>query len=75
MEEQLLSKGPFHVDTFLLCLLIFEKRISLQLNFAKKVEPHVQSVWFLINAPVGRHPGQKMAHLSTGKGRGFSLPG
>jgi hypothetical protein len=30
---------------------------------------------FLINAPVGRHPGQKMAHSSTAEGRGFLLPG
>jgi len=33
------------------------------------VEPHGQSPWFLINAPVGRHPGQKMALSSTAKGR------
>jgi len=29
----------------------------------------------LPNAPVGRHPGQAMAHSSTAKGRGLLLPG
>jgi RNA recognition motif-containing protein len=29
------------------------------------VEPHGQSPRFLIKAPVGRHPGQKMAHSSS----------
>jgi len=38
--------------------------------------------WHLTNARAGRHPplnsgqaGQKLAHLSTAKGRGFLLPG
>jgi RNA recognition motif-containing protein len=37
-------------------------------NFMGKnllVEPQGQSLWFPINAPVGRHPGQKMAHSSS----------
>jgi hypothetical protein len=39
------------------------------------VEPHGQSPWHLTNAQAGRHPGQKFAHSSTAKGRGFLLPG
>ena len=39
------------------------------------VEPHGQSPWHLTNARVGRHPGQKLAHSSTARGRGFLLPG
>ena len=33
-------------------------------GITKPVEPHVLSPWFLINAPVGRHPGQRTV-LST----------
>jgi len=40
-----------------------------------QVEPHGQNPWFLINAPVGRHPGQKMAYSSTAKDHGFQPPG
>lgn len=40
-----------------------------------RVEPHRQSPWHPTNAQAGRHPGQKFAHLSTAKGRGFLLPG
>jgi len=29
----------------------------------------------LLHARVGRHPGQRLAHSSTGKARGFLLPG
>jgi len=29
----------------------------------------------LLHARVGRHPGQTLAHSSTGKARGFLLPG
>jgi len=39
------------------------------------VEPHGQSPCHLTNAQAGRHPGQELAHSSTGKGRGFLLPG
>ena len=38
------------------------------------VEPHGQSPWHLTNARAGRHPGQKLAHSSTAKGRGFLQP-
>jgi len=31
--------------------------------------------WRLTNGRAGRHPGQKLAHSSTAKGRGFLLPG
>jgi hypothetical protein len=44
-------------------------------DISSHVEPRKQNPWFLINAPVGRHPGQKMAHSSTAKGRGFLVPG
>jgi hypothetical protein len=39
------------------------------------VEPRGQCPWHLTNAQAGRHPGQKLAHSSTAKGRGFLLPG
>jgi len=39
------------------------------------VEPYGQSPWHLTNAQAGRHPGQKLAHSSTAKGRGLPLPG
>jgi hypothetical protein len=40
------------------------------------VEPHGQSARFLINAPVGRDPGQKVAHSSSRlKPGGLLLPG
>ena len=29
----------------------------------------------IVDAQVGRHPGQTLAHSSTGKARGFLLPG
>jgi hypothetical protein len=29
----------------------------------------------IVHAQVGRHPGQTLAHSSTGKARGFLLPG
>jgi len=29
----------------------------------------------VLHVPVGRHPGQTLAHTSTGKARGFLLPG
>jgi hypothetical protein len=29
----------------------------------------------LLHAPVGRHPGQTLAHSSTARGRGLLLPG
>jgi hypothetical protein len=73
MEEQLLSKGPFHVDTFLLCLLIFEKKDFSATELCQKSgAPRVERV-----VPNQRSCGatSRPAHLSTGKGRGFSLPG
>jgi hypothetical protein len=39
------------------------------------VEPRGQGPWHLTNAHVGRHPGQRFAHSSTARGRGFLLPG
>jgi hypothetical protein len=37
--------------------------------------PTGKAPWHLTDAQVGRHPGQKLAHSSTAKGRGFLLPG
>ena len=41
-----------------------------------KVEPHGQSPWHPLHAPVGRHlPSIDGTHSSTAKGRGLLLPG
>jgi hypothetical protein len=39
------------------------------------VEPHGQARSTILDAPVGRHPGQMLAHSSTAKGRGLLQPG
>jgi hypothetical protein len=44
-------------------------------TFCNFVEPYGQRPWHLTNAQAGRHPGQKLAHSSTAKGRTFLLPG
>ena len=33
--------------------------IPILVTFEKKVEPHGQSPWHPLHAPVGRHPGQR----------------
>jgi Ser-tRNA(Ala) deacylase AlaX len=47
-----------------------KERIEIML-----VEPTGKVSGTILNAPVGRHPGQTLAHSSTAKGRGLLLPG
>ena len=44
-------------------------------NMASQWSPTGKARGTVFHVPVGRHPGQTLAHTSTGKARGFLLPG
>ena len=61
-----------------------QKRYPLLAVFVSlKFRAAIQYLWSptgiargtLLHAPAGRHPGQTLAHSSTGKARGLLLPG
>ncbi len=47
----------------------------MEITQVDKWSPTSKARGVLVNAPVGRHPGQTLAHSSTAKGRGLLLPG
>jgi hypothetical protein len=89
-NSPILAENPLNDPQSIIFVTVDEMlKISDHLMYAAKkngkntVRSELFGMWSLtgkargavVNAPVGRHAGQTLAHWSTAKGRGLLLPG